>query len=570
MNRAERRRQQRAQRNPFTPDDQELLQLLSERAGSPITDGRAGLLEVIPELLHSNLDEAEDLLRTAAVCYPGAPEVVVCWALAHQALGHHHLSARLSSELGEHPLLTKRDYDGTLALAEQARFAHRRGDYGAVLEVCSHWEQAAPAEVEPESLGHFAAFMQGRQQQALRASQQLWKQRPDSFLAGFRVFQLLTLSGQTRAARAMIGALRNWSGPSDPEAQAEFLMWVAGDEEMVALWKKLRSKKSLSPLLRHYAAVSLSRTGQWTEARKQWQKALQEDPSLRVARENLEQAGPEQPAWPYTLWQWLPMTQMAQLMSHSESPLDRMPELLWRLPFLWDRGGPTGRSMALQTALNDPEHRCGLLLARFVQERRGWDLIWGAELPEFEVHGEPQVQADPARNALLEQAMSHRQRGRWEQAEALYRQLLEAAPTDPIGLNNLATCLEQRGEKDESLRILHENFAANPDYLFARLAVADLLTRENRLDEAQALMAPVLERRRFHLSEFKALCDAMLKLALFAKDHEGCELWMQAWEEGTARFGRNADSFRPPTLALTLRLRRELQAALKRSLASLS
>lgn len=570
MNRAERRRQERAQRNFTAPSDQDLLQLLSERGGIPVTDGRAGLLLVIPGLVQSDLDGAEEIVRTAAVCYPGAHEVMICWALVHEALGHRHLSARLASEIGEHPLLRQRNFDRALALAEQARFAHRRGEYAEVLEVCPHWEREAPDLVEPESLAHFAAFMQGRHQQALRASQRLWGQRPDSFLAAFRTFQLLTLIGQTREARAMVERLRNWSGSPDPEVQAEFLMWVAGDEEMVAFWKSLRSKKALTPLLRHYGAVSLSRGGQWAEARKQWQQALKEDPSLRVARENLEKAGPEHPAWPYTLWQWLPMTQMAQLMSHQDSPLDRLPELLWRLPFLWDRGGPMGRSMALKTAVDDPEHRCGLLLARFAQNRQGWDLLWGAELPAFEVHGEPLLQADPTRHALIEEARRHRQRGHWEPAEAIYLSLLESAPTDPITLNNLATCLEQRGDEAGSQRILQENFAANPDYLFARLAVAHLKIRAQQLQEAQQLLAPVLERRRFHLSEFKALCDVMLKLALFGKDHEGCELWMQAWEEGTASFGRNADSFRPPTYELTMRLRRELQSSLKRSLARLS
>lgn len=565
MNRAERRRQQRTQRNFPAPSDRELLDLLSERGGTPVTDGRQGLLQVIPDLVRSDLDDAENLVRTAAVCYPGAPEVVVCWALVHEALGHQNLSARLAHEFGEHPLLRQRHFDSSLALQEQARFAHRRGDYAAVLEVCPHWQQQAPEEVEPESLAHFAAFMQGRHQQALRASQKLSEQRLDSFLAGFRTFQLLTLIGQTRDARAMVEGLRNWSGTPDAEVQAEFLMWVAGDEDMVALWKSLRAKKALTPLLRHYGAVSLSRGGQWAEARKQWGKALEEDPSLRVARENLEQAGPEHPAWPYTLWQWLPMTVVAQLMSHPESPLDRMPELLWRLPFLWERGGPMGRSMAFRTALHDPEHRCGLLLARFAQERQGWDLLWGAELPEFEVHGEPHVHADQARNVLYDEALSHRQRGRWEQAKAIYGRLLETEPKDPIAFNNLATCLEELGDTAGSLRILQENFAANPDYLFARLAIADGRIREQHLQEAQEILAPVLQRRRFHLSEFKALCDVMLKLALFGQDHEGCELWMQAWEDGTARFGRNADSFRPPTFALTLRLRRELQLSLRRS-----
>ena len=69
MNRAERRRQQRAQRNFTAPSDRELLQLLSERGGTTVTDGRQGLLRVIPDLVRSDLDDAENVLRTAAVCY---------------------------------------------------------------------------------------------------------------------------------------------------------------------------------------------------------------------------------------------------------------------------------------------------------------------------------------------------------------------------------------------------------------------------------------------------------------------------------------------------------------------
>ena len=560
VSRAERRRQERAQRKaPPPPSDRELVGLLTDIAGYPVTDVPATLLEILPGHLGRDLDECVDMMRLAELSYPKTYEVYRGWSLVHEALGNLHLSGWLAGLAGE-----TREFELCLALREQARFAQRRGDYGVMLEACSLWREEAPDEVEPKSNAQLARFMQGEETQALRDSERLWQQRPDSFLAGFRYFQILTLSGLTRQARALVDGLKAWSGQPDPEVQAEFLQWIAGDQEMVELWKRLRTAKKLTPLLRHYAAVSLGRCGQWAEARKQWRLAIEQDPSLRVARENLEKADSEHLPWPFEFWQLVPMTLLVRLMSHPESPLDRSPELLWRLPLLWERGGPMGQQMAMKLAIREPKHRCGVLLARFAQQRQGWDFLWGRELPDFEVHGEPRPGIG---SVLMNEAMGHRQRGDWDRAEAIYRRLLEQNPTEPVALNNLAVCLEHRGDKAGFERILQENFAANPDYLFARLAMTDSLIREQRLEEAEVLLEPVLERRRFHISEFAMVCDVMLKLALFAKDYEGSELWMQAWDEETAHFGRAAETYRPRMFELSLKLGRELQASMQRSFA---
>ena len=61
------------------------------------------------------------------------------------------------------------------------------------------------------------------------------------------------------------------------------------------------------------------------------------------------------------------------------------------------------------------------------------------------------------------------------------------------------------------IRQLH---AEQPDYLFARLAVARFHLDEGRLVEAEEFLRPVQTRTRFHTSEISAYSIAQIDLLL--------------------------------------------------------
>ena len=78
------------------------------------------------------------------------------------------------------------------------------------------------------------------------------------------------------------------------------------------------------------------------------------------------------------------------------------------------------------------------------------------------------------------------------------------------------------------IRQLH---AEQPDYLFARLAVARFHLDEGRLAEAEEFLRPVQTRTRFHTSEISAYSIAQIDLLLAKKNPEAARMWLNTWKK---------------------------------------
>ena len=83
-------------------------------------------------------------------------------------------------------------------------------------------------------------------------------------------------------------------------------------------------------------------------------------------------------------------------------------------------------------------------------------------------------------------------------------------------------------EAEALLRQIHERF---PDYFFARTGMAKLHIVAGRLDEAKALLDPLMQRRRFHLSEFAAFASAEIDYWLAKGSPEGARQWYDMWKQ---------------------------------------
>ena len=124
----------------------------------------------------------------------------------------------------------------------------------------------------------------------------------------------------------------------------------------------------------------------------------------------------------------------------------------------------------------------------------------------------PVVRADETSvRAALQAAMAHHEAGRFGEAEAIYRRVLEAAPERPEALALLADLAQRRGAEEEAMALLRRAVAAAPSAANLHHQLAILLYRAGRVEEAIAHL-----RRAVALRPDLAAAHADLGLVLEA------------------------------------------------------
>jgi len=71
--------------------------------------------------------------------------------------------------------------------------------------------------------------------------------------------------------------------------------------------------------------------------------------------------------------------------------------------------------------------------------------------------------------------------------------------------------------------------AQHPDYLFARVAVARMHTRDREYAAAEELLKPLINRRRLHFSEATALFNAYVEFYEAQGNREAARTWLDLW-----------------------------------------
>ena len=69
------------------------------------------------------------------------------------------------------------------------------------------------------------------------------------------------------------------------------------------------------------------------------------------------------------------------------------------------------------------------------------------------------------------------------------------------------------------------NFLNKPKPQKKSLKIAD-----GEIAEAEALLKPVISRKRFHFSEFENFCNAQSELFMAKKEKDNARTWLQMWE----------------------------------------
>ena len=157
----------------------------------------------------------------------------------------------------------------------------------------------------------------------------------------------------------------------------------------------------------------------------------------------------------------------------------------------------------------------------------------GVELLQatFSVSNEPKTFHTPEVEKLTDEAMLLLRAQKGAQAERLFRQALTLEPVQPDLLNNLAASLTLQGRDAEGLRIIETVHSLFPDYLFARTSLATIAMRAGQYARASELLSPLFSRRKFHISEFNALCAALIEFSLLTQQDRSARLWFDTWSK---------------------------------------
>jgi tetratricopeptide (TPR) repeat protein len=334
-----------------------------------------------------------------------------------------------------------------------------------------------------------------------------------------------------------------------------------------------------SPMLHHLAGAAAMRLGEESAARSYWKQALKLKPDFALAKENLADlrlpVGERNAPWAFSFTHWLDQVTLHKFVTLMEACdlsdpektvvqalhtlLQSHPQLEPLVPTLLERGDPAGRQFMffvakaaktpiMMTALRDfalsrngtdqmrleaanVAVQAGVLAPGLVRlwVRGEWQevMLIGWELYS-EVESSPH---SPEVEQLAERAMEALYKSNGNRGEQLLMQALEIEPEAPDLLNNLANAYRLQGrreEADELMVQIHERF---PDYFFGKINMVHLDLAAGRLKEAEEMLAPLILEKRLHFSEFAALAQANIEVALAKGEQERARQWYEMWKQ---------------------------------------
>lgn len=426
-----------------------------------------------------------------------------------------------------------------------------------------------------------AYWLEGRPEQAMATAREVLAFAPENVHALSNLARFACLSGRMEEAREYAEHLKASAAPgSDREYKvAEALSYLGDDAGVLEVYQRARERGRLEdadPLFHHVAAVAALRLGREKDARRFWKVALEEAPGLALARENLldldgPSEGREGP-WAFPFQNWITPKaheDLASLLAAGQrvseraltesvcAYLRRHPEIPILIPLLLDRGDPRGRQFALRIARMAATLEMAEALKDFAVSRRGPDslrmeaaqaaLSEGLIAPGFtsfwlkgerqelmlmgyELHDEPTASHAPEVEKRLIKAVEALKRGAGDVAERELLAALEAEPDAPDIMNNLAGAYELQGHGQAAHALVRQIHETHPDYVFAATNLASVLARQGEIEEAKALLEPVMTRRRLHFNEFASLCIAQIEVSLAENAPDVARSWLEMWE----------------------------------------
>lgn len=470
----------------------------------------------------------------------------------------------------------------TAALHEEARAQLEQGHYAAARrleeQLLRRWPGFTPA-LNNLSLIQSA---EGQFDQAIATARQVLTFEPDNYHALANLVRLCCMSGRVDEAQQWADQLRlvESDAPDSWIKKAEAASFL-GDDQMVL--DALRAAEHAghlkppagNPLIYHLAGVAAMRLGRDSEAHGYWRQALKLAPGFPPTQATLEDLrqpiGERNGPWALPFNNWLSEKSIRDLIAIVEPALrsgtdtalaqaarrylKQHPEMVGLAPLLLDRGDPVGREHAVRLASLSDNPELLAALRDFALSQRGSDRLrnraaqaalhagllprrvtmWsGGEwreilLMDYTLHSEPSVDHAPNVAKLLTDATIALQKHQAQKAETLLNEALAIEPDKPDLLNNLAVAYDLQGRDREAEALTVQIVERHPTYALARTGLARTHLLHGRLAAAQALLDPMLEWERFHISEFANFCIAQIERCLAEGNRPGARDWLNLW-----------------------------------------
>ena len=451
-------------------------------------------------------------------------------------------------------------------------------------ELLEKYPDFVPALNNLSQIEHLA----GNVDAATELTQRVLEKEPENFQAMGNLTRYLYLSGQVESAKQSAESLKKLTS-ENPDIwlkKAETFSYL-GDEQ--AVLDAVTAAQAVSdidaipgtPHLYHLGGVAAAHLGYMDQAKSLWKAALAISPSFSIAKENLldlaKKPWQRNGAWSFSTQQWLQSSfvgDMDQMLASGElgkngnrpasdslQPyLDANPHISHLMSILLERGDDRGRTIAIELARFSEHPELTALAKEFALGQRGSDdqrlaalhamvelnvipggstKLWiKGEWTEimtlgFEVGDESDVY-HPFRNRTamnkMERSTILMQEGRDEEALQLLEEAYELEPDNPGIVNNLAGVRSRVTGEDNTLETLERLTSEFPDYLFGHTGMANYYVLEKEFDKAAKHLNPLLERKKLHYSEFRALAESFIRLSLAEGKPEGARNWLDMWQ----------------------------------------
>jgi tetratricopeptide (TPR) repeat protein len=461
------------------------------------------------------------------------------------------------------------------------------GDSARAIEAGSAFIQEFPRFLPVRNNLSLAHFISGDFERAAAAAEGVLEIEPENCHALSNLVRFLMISGETERARSMAERLR--SAPTDGFdpwlKKIEAFAFIGDDEAILELSEEAMSHPDTvsndgASRIRFFRAVAMLRQGREAEGRRLLEAVVKDAPWLTEARENLDDlrgpASERNGPWALAMQYWVPRRWFERIMleinalgnrksgssgrGKEETAFDivaRYPVLAQLAEIFLERGDAKSRQFAgpwLAMSKN-PRHieklkafvfgRSGSLKARANAATllmkgghlpSGMTKMWNGEkesdflMLNMEITDESDREFPRKYEARIQRAHDALAYGKYELAETLYDELLKIFPNDPRLLHNFSMTFRGRGEAEKADRIqarIREEF---PDYFFARTDWANQLVTQRRFDEARAILAPLMEARKLHVSEFAALAESWIHLSWADGQKEAAKQWFGIFE----------------------------------------
>lgn len=428
-------------------------------------------------------------------------------------------------------------------------------------------------------------WIEGNLPKAIETCEQVLKIEPDNIHALSNISRYLFIQGRKEDAALTAQKLKASHADAADSwlKKAEALCFIGDDEGTVSLLKEARQARAqdeLNEYFYHWLAVSSYRLGQKAEARRYWNKSLKINPNFSLAGENLEElkkpANEQNPPWAFPFSTWFSHKIIEEMYSVAQQAvggkknalvsraltrfLDAHPELLNLAPTLLDRGDPHSKDFIIKMADFSAHPKLLATLKEFAFGQSGPDSLrlesaqvlskhdwvepgkarlwldgeWQSTLlMGFEITDEPdpKLKLHPKVQPLLAQALDALYKKDGKSAEELIRKALLIEPNAPSLHNNLAVALDMQGRKKEVSELADQIIERFPDYFFGQISAARKTIYAGDLKKARELLNKMMTRKKYHITEFSALCSVFVDLSIEDDQPDAALSWLEIWED---------------------------------------